>query len=128
MDRELFDGNFSHLPLIQVSQIQEDSSILEAMGLQCIPKTSLLNLLESYAGGNAPEKAVQPKPTTLSSTQVSQIDPTDKKRKRDQKGKEVMEERRNLPLKEVESQRGARRPGSCRRVTNKLKSRPGPHP
>ena len=78
------------------------------MGLQRKPKMSLLDLLESHAGRNALEKAVQLKPATLPSTQVSQIDPADKKRKWDQKGKEVMEERRNLPSKEAEAQRGGK--------------------
>ena len=61
---ETSTDDFSHLSLAQVSQIQEDSSIPEAMGLQCKLKTSLLDLLESHARGNAPKKPVQPMPTT----------------------------------------------------------------
>ena len=76
---------FSHLPSAQVSQTQGDSFILKAMGLQRKPKLA-----------------------TLPSTQVSQTDLVDNKRKRDQEGKEVMEERKNLPLKEVEAQRGGK--------------------
>ena len=56
-------GDFNHLPLAQVSQTQGDSSIPEAMG--CKPKTRLLDLLESHAGGNVLERVVQPKPATL---------------------------------------------------------------
>ena len=78
------------------------------MKLQCKPKTSLLDLLESYVRGNAPKTAVQPKPTTLPSTKFFQTDLADKKRKRDSKGKEVMEERRYLPPKEAEAQKGGK--------------------
>ena len=65
---EASTGDFSHLPLAQVIQTQGDSSIPEAMRLQRKPKMSLLDLLESHVGGNVLEKAVQPKPTSLSST------------------------------------------------------------
>ena len=67
------------------------------MGLQCKPRTSFFDLLESQAEGNVPEKAVQPKPSNLPPTQVSQPELADKKRKRDQKGTKIMEERRNPP-------------------------------
>ena len=104
------------------------------MVLQRKTITSLLDLLESHAGGNVPEKVVQAKIPTLPPTQVSQPDPTDKKRKRDQKGKKVVEERRNLPSKEAKPKEGANMPGSCKRdppvrelsqtggVTTKVKS------
>ena len=50
-------SDFSHLPSAQVTHTQGDSSIPEAIGLQCKPKMSLLDLLESHTGGNVPEKA-----------------------------------------------------------------------
>ena len=65
-------------------------------------------MLESHAGGNILEKAVQPKPSTLPPTQVSQPDPVDKKKIQEQKGKEVTKERRSLPPKEAEVQRGGK--------------------
>ena len=52
-----------------------------------------------------PKKAIQAKLPTLPPTQVSQLDFTDKKRKQDQKGKEVVEKRRNFPSKEAKVQR-----------------------
>ena len=61
-------SDFSHLPSAQVSQTQEDPSISEAMGLQRKTRMSLLGLLESHAGGNILEKAIQPKPPTLPPT------------------------------------------------------------
>ena len=76
------------------------------MVLQHKMRTSLLDLLESHAGGNVPKKVVQVKLPTLPPTQVLQLDPANKKRKRDQKGKEVVEERKNLPPKEVGPHKG----------------------
>ena len=78
------------------------------MVLQRKTRSSLLDLLESHAGGYMPVKAIQTKPLTPSSTQASQPDPTDKKKKRDQKGKEVVEEGKGLPSKEGEPQKGAK--------------------
>ena len=69
--------------------------------------SSLLDLLESHVGGNVPEKAIQTKPSTPPNTQAPQPNPTDKKMKRDQKCKEVMEEGKDLPSKEAEPQKGA---------------------
>jgi len=54
------------------------------------------------------EKAVQPKPSTPHSSQVHQVNPLDKKRKRDQKGKEVVEEGRGFSSKKFEPQKGAK--------------------
>ena len=78
------------------------------MVLQCKTRTSLLDLLESHAGGNVHKVAIQAKPPTPPPSQASQIDPTDKKRKWDQKGKKVVEEGKGLPAREVESQKGAK--------------------
>ena len=54
------------------------------------------------------EKAVQSKPPTLPSTHTSQPDHADKKRKQDQKGNEVIEERKTTSTKEAEVQRGGK--------------------
>ena len=53
--------DFSHLPFAQVSHTPEAPHIPDAMVLQCKSRTSLQELMESQARGNAPEKAVQPK-------------------------------------------------------------------
>ena len=93
----------------------------------CKPKTRLLDLLESHTGGNVLERIVQPKPATLPSTQVSQTNLTHKKRKQDQKGKEVIEERKTSHLRKSRPREGASKLGSCRQgppMTNKLKSQP----
>ena len=78
------------------------------MVLQRKTRTNLLDLLESHVGGNMPEKAFHAKLSILPFTQVPQLDPAEKKRKRDQKGKEVMEERKNLPPNKAEPQRGGK--------------------
>ena len=96
----------SHLPLAQVSQTQWDFPISEAMAIQRKPRSTLQELLESQAGGNAPKKANQSKPPALPSVQASQPELADRKRKRDQKRKEVMDERRRSPSKEAEDQWG----------------------
>lgn len=58
-------GDFSHLPLTLVSQIQEDSSIPEAMGIQHKPRASLMEVMESQVGGKAPKAIGQAKNPSL---------------------------------------------------------------
>ena len=76
--------------------------------------------MESQARGNTPEE-VQPKTFALPPAQTSQLDLADKKRKPDQKGKEVMDERRKSPSKEAEAQKGSKQP----RVTQTRSSSEG---
>ena len=54
--------------------------------------TSLLELLESQAGGSMPEVAIQPRPPTPLPTCTSFVEPPKKKRMREKKGKETSEE------------------------------------
>ena len=87
-----------------------------------------------------PKKVVQTKLSILPPTLVLQPNLANKKRKRDQKGKEVVEERKNLPPKEVEPYKGGDMPGSRKKdlpvnellciggVTTKLKFQLGPPP
>ena len=58
---EVPTGDFSHLPLAQVSQTQGYPSILEAMGIQRKPRTGLLEVMKSQTGGKAPKKTTQAK-------------------------------------------------------------------
>ena len=51
--------DFSHLPSAQVSQIQEDFFITEAMGIQRKPKAGLLGVMESQSGSKALERLLQ---------------------------------------------------------------------
>ena len=105
---EIPAGDFSHLPPTQVSNLQETSSVPNAMVLQHKTKTSLLDLLEFHAGGNVPKTVIQTKPSTLPFTQIPQLDLADKKRKRDQKGKEAVEKGKGLPTREAKPQKGAK--------------------
>ena len=40
-------SDFSHFPLVQVSSTQEDTIVLEAIGIQCKSRTNLLDVMES---------------------------------------------------------------------------------
>ena len=78
------------------------------MVLQRKLKTSLLELLESHAGGFVPEVAIQTRPPTPLLVHTSPFEPVDKKRKRDKKGKEVAKEGEVIPFKDLEPQKGAK--------------------
>ena len=78
------------------------------MGIQHKPRLTLQKLLESQPGGNALKKAAQTKLPTPPPTQPLQSDPVDHKRKREQKGKEVVEVSKDHPSQEVEPQKGAK--------------------
>ena len=72
------------------------------MVLQKKPKMSLLELLESYAGGSVPEVAIQTRPPTPLPIHTSLLELADKKRKWDKKGKDVVEEGKVIPSKDLE--------------------------
>ena len=93
---------FSHLLPAQVSNSQEPSNIPEAMVLQRKTKTSLLELLKSYAEGSIPKVAIQTLPPTPLPLHTSPSELADKKRKQDKKGKKVVEEGEVIPFKELE--------------------------
>ena len=78
------------------------------MGIQRKPRASILEIMESQAGGKAPEVAGQGKHPSLPIPHDPQPEPTNKKRKREQKGKDMMEEGRGVPPKENEPQRGVK--------------------
>ena len=47
----------SHPPLVQVHNLQEDTTVPEERGIQCKPRSTLQELLESQLGGNVLGKA-----------------------------------------------------------------------
>lgn len=71
------------------------------MVLQCKPKASLLELFKSHAGGSAPDVAVQTQAPTPPSDHTSSppFRQVDKKRKRNNKGKNVFEQGKIVPIK-----------------------------
>lgn len=77
------------------------------MVLQCKKNNSLLELLESHAGGSTPEVAVQTQPLTPLPTHISPSEQPKKKRKREKKGKEASKEGEMAP-KDLEPERGAK--------------------
>lgn len=101
-------GDFSHLPFAKVSQIQRDSSILEAMGIQRKPRVSLLEVMEFQSGSKAPEKTTQAKLPPPLPTQSLRADLASHKRKRDQRSQEVVEGEKGPFPKEAELQKGAK--------------------
>ena len=78
------------------------------MVLQRKSKTSLLELLESHVGGTVLEVAIQTRPPTPLPAHCSQPNPADNKRKRDRKGKDIVEEGDVIPSKELEPQKSAK--------------------
>ena len=56
--------DFGDLPLAKANHTNEAPSIPNAMVLQQKTRSSLLDLLESYAGGNMPNKTIQTKTFT----------------------------------------------------------------
>ena len=67
-----------------------------------------MEMMESQVGNKAPEVANQAKLSPLPTPQDTQQEATDKKRKREQRGKGVLEEGKDVSSKETEPQRGAK--------------------
>ena len=99
------------------NQPPSPKSLPEEMGIQRKPQKSLLELIENQLGNGGPGKSAQPKlpppppkspphapPPTLPS-RVEQVDP---KRRREQKGKDVVETGILHPTSEEETQRAAK--------------------
>ena len=99
------------------NQQQVDVIPLDEMGIQRKSQRSLLDLIESQSEKDAPGKSTQPKlpppppkspfpPPQLSLP--SKPEPANTKRKREQKGKEVVEAGRSCLVHEDETQRAAK--------------------
>lgn len=78
--------------------------IIDEMGIQHKPKSSLLDLIDSQLGRYALGKAACTKPLTPPPA-LSPPQSADLKRKREQKGKEVMKAGQTLPPRKDEVQR-----------------------
>ena len=99
------------------NQPSSPKSLPEEMGIQRKPPKSLMELIEDQPGRGAPGKSAQsklpppppkspsPAPQPSLSSRTEQADP---KRKREQKGKAVMETRRSRPTREKEAQRATK--------------------
>ena len=82
------------------------SPIIDEMGIQRKPKSSLLDLIESQPGKDALGKAAHTKPPTPPTALPSQA--ADLKRKRELKGKEVMGAGQTLPPREDDVQKASK--------------------
>ena len=80
--------------LAQSSPHQEATSTSDEMGIQRKQRSTLQELLKSQPGGKVSGKAAQTRLPTPPPAQPTRTDPTDHKKKREDKGKEVIETRR----------------------------------
>ena len=80
------------------------------MGIQRKQRSTLQELLESQPGRDTPRKVIQTKFPTPPPTQPLRANPVDHKKKREEKGKEVVEIGRTHPSKEIKPQRRAKQP------------------
>ena len=91
------------------NQLLSPKSLPEEMGIQRKPQKSLLELIENQPGKGGPGKSTQPKlpppppkslPHAPQPTLPSRIEQADPMRRREQKGKDVMETGRPRPTRE----------------------------
>ena len=92
-------------------------SLPKEMNIQRKPQKSLMELIEDQPRREGPGKSAQPKlspplpkypPPASQPTLPSKIEQADPKRKREQKGMDVMETGRSCPTREEEAQRAAK--------------------
>ena len=93
------------------------SPIIDEMGIQRKPKSSLLDLIKSQPGRDALGKATHTKPPTPPPALPFQM--ADPKRKREQKGKKVMGVGQTLPPCEEEIQRASKQAETGQRGAEK---------
>ena len=103
-------GNLSHPSPVQANNLQEDIAIPEEMGIQRKQRSTLQELLESHPGGKSSGKTAQTRLPTPPPAQHTRVDHANHKRKREDKGKEVMEKGRTPSSQEVKLQRGSKQP------------------
>ena len=99
------------------NQLSPPKNLSDEMGIQRKPQRSLQELLESQPGRGEPGKSAQPKlppPPPRSSPRapqpnlLSRTEQVDPKKRREQKGKDIMETRRPRPTSEEEAHRAAK--------------------
>ena len=95
MSFEVFNQDLS--PKSSVTDLNPQfSPIIDEMGIQCKPKSSLLELIEKEPRRDELRKTARSKPPTPPpALPLPQL--TDLKRKREQKGKQVIEAGQTLP-------------------------------
>lgn len=96
-------SNLSHPSLVQENNPQGDTTFPKEMGIQRKQRSTLQELLESQPEGKAPGKATQTWLSTPPPAQHTRAELADHKRKREDRGKEVMGIERTQPSQEVET-------------------------
>ena len=99
------------------NQPPSPKSLPKEMGIQRKPQKSLLELIENQPRKGGPGKSTQPKlpppppkspPHAPPPTLPSKVEQVDTKRRREQKGKDVVETRRPRPTSDEEAQQAAK--------------------
>ena len=88
-------GVLGQSSLPQSSHSEGAALLSDEMGIQRKQKLTFLDLLEFQPGRDAPNKAPQTRLPTPPLTQPFRANPADQKRKREDKGKKVMEGENN---------------------------------
>lgn len=101
-------SDLSQFSQLQYSHIEGAVTSSDEIGIQWKQRSTLQELLESQPGRDALEKLAQTKLPPPPPVSTYRVDPINHKKKREEKGKEVMEMGKNVPPKEVEPQRGAK--------------------
>ena len=99
---EASPGDLSSPSSAQSNFYQEEANTSDEMGIQCKQRSILQELLESQPGGYAFRKASQTRLPTPPPIQPFQADLANHKRKREEKGKEVVKTGRTQPSQEIE--------------------------
>ena len=97
------------LSLASSSPYQEATDTSSDISIQRRQRSTLQEFLESQLGRDAPRKAPQTMLSTPPPTQPFWTDPADHIMKREEKGKKVVEVRKNKPPQEIEPQKGAKK-------------------
>ena len=90
---------------VQTNYTQEEAAIPTDMGMQRKQRTGLLEVMESSTGGKAPEKPSQAKLPPPAPIQLA-----DHKRKRDQRGQEIVEGGNGPQTAEIVHPKGTKQP------------------
>ena len=105
---EASTGDLGHSSPTQSNQNRRVIPIPDNMGIQRKQRSTLQELLESQPGENVPRKVPQTRLPTPPPAQPLRLEPADLKRKRKQKGNEVVEGGKTHPSLKDEAQRATK--------------------
>ena len=111
---ETSTGDLNQSSQPQPSHSEEVAFLKDEMGIQRKPRSTLRELLESRLRKDVPTKAPQIKLPTPPPTQPLWTNLADLKRKREDKGKEVIKGGKNLPPERSRAKGQANNPAQCK--------------